>query len=158
VDLSAKHLPSQQHHHTAVTVIGTQAAVLLGALAAAGQIRPDLLEQALVVGELSLDGSVRHVRGVLPMVALARRVALRTAFVPAADAGEGALIPDIEVIPIETLTGLVNLLSGIVPITPAERPVLAEDEGGPDWTSVRSRGRSMSSAPWKLPLPVVTMC
>jgi len=47
--------------------------IALGALMASGQISCDALEGSLVIGELSLDGAVRHVRGVLPMAALARQ-------------------------------------------------------------------------------------
>ena len=46
--------------------------IALGVLAAAEQIPPEALEGSLVIGELSLDGTVRHVRGVLPMAAVAR--------------------------------------------------------------------------------------
>src|SRR5512136_3197488 len=47
--------------------------IALGALAASGQINPRWLDKTLALGELLLDGSVRHVRGVLPMAALARQ-------------------------------------------------------------------------------------
>ena len=46
--------------------------IALGVLIASEQLPPEVLEDALIVGELSLDGSVRHVRGVLSMAALAR--------------------------------------------------------------------------------------
>ena len=46
--------------------------IALGVLVAAGQVLPEALNGVLVMGELSLDGSVRHVRGVLPMTVLAR--------------------------------------------------------------------------------------
>ncbi|NIS82678.1 MAG: YifB family Mg chelatase-like AAA ATPase [Anaerolineales bacterium] len=95
--------------------------IALGALAASDQVVPEWLEGALAVGELSLDGSVRHVRGVLPMAALAREAGFERLFVPAADAPEAALIPEIEVIPVESLTSLVNHLSGVVPVEPFER-------------------------------------
>ena len=90
--------------------------IALGVLAAAGQILPESFEGALVMGELSLDGSVRHVRGVLPMTALARAQGYRTVFVPEADAPEAALIPDVTVIPVTNLAQLVNHLSGAEPI------------------------------------------
>jgi len=95
--------------------------IALGALAASGQVLPEKLEGALVVGELSLDGSVRHVRGVLPLAALARREGFHCLFVPAEDAAEAALMPDLEVIPVASLTQLVNHLSGVVPIRPFNR-------------------------------------
>jgi len=93
--------------------------IALGALAATGQIRPEWLERTLALGELSLDGSVRHVRGVLPMAALARRESFERVLVPVEDAREAALVPGLEVIPVASLTALVNHLSGVVPIPAA---------------------------------------
>jgi magnesium chelatase family protein len=92
--------------------------IALGVLAAAGQIMPETFEGALVMGELSLDGSVRHVRGVLPMTALARAEGYRRVFAPVDDAAEAALVPDVEVIPVSNLTQLVNHLAGVEPIAP----------------------------------------
>ena len=94
--------------------------IALGALAASGQIRPEWLDKTLALGELSLDGSVRHVRGVLPMAALARQEAFERVLVPVEDAREAALVPGLEVIPVASLTALVNHLSGVVPIPAAE--------------------------------------
>ena len=59
---------------------------------------------ALFLGELSLDGSVRHVEGILPM-ALAQGLGFKTVFVPQADAPEAALVEGIDVVPVETLAG-----------------------------------------------------
>ncbi|KAA3644813.1 MAG: ATP-binding protein [Chloroflexi bacterium] len=94
--------------------------IALGILIAADQLSPESIESSLVLGELSLDGSVRHVRGVLPMAALARQEGYQRIFVPAVDAAEAALIPEIEVIPIESLGALFAHLSGHSPISPAE--------------------------------------
>ncbi len=101
--------------------------IALGVLVASEQILAEWLEGALVVGELSLDGSVRHVRGVLPMAALARQEGISRLMVPAVNAAEAALMPDVEVIPVESLTDLVNHLSGVVPIRPFEQPEISED-------------------------------
>jgi magnesium chelatase family protein len=100
--------------------------IALGALVASGQLSPDGLEDALVVGELSLDGSVRHVAGVLPMAALGKSQGFRRLFVPAADAGEASLINELEVIPVESLTTLANHLTGVVPVEPARPPPPSE--------------------------------
>jgi magnesium chelatase family protein len=56
---------------------------------------PTSTEGTLMVGELSLDGSVRHARGVLPMAAVARQQGFRRIFVPMTDAAEAALVPDL---------------------------------------------------------------
>jgi magnesium chelatase family protein len=60
--------------------------IALGVLATAEQLPPDALDEAMVVVELSLDGSVRHVRGVLPIAAKAREEGIKTLYVPAEDA------------------------------------------------------------------------
>ena len=116
--------------------------IALGVLAASGQVPLAGLEGAMVVGELSLDGSVRHVRGVLPMVALARRQAIPRMYVPAVDSREAALVPDVEVIPIEDLAQLAAHLSGRLTI-PALRtePTLIEADLPPltDFSEVRGQ-------------------
>lgn len=86
--------------------------IALGILAASDQISGDL-ERALFLGELSLDGSVRHSDGVLPMVSLAHEQGLHTAFVPYSDAAEASLIEDIEIIPVKSLAELVAHLNGL---------------------------------------------
>ncbi|HEB65444.1 MAG TPA: ATP-binding protein [Chloroflexi bacterium] len=97
--------------------------IAVGILLTTGQLPQRELEGALVIGELSLDGSLRHVRGILPMAAVARREGLRRVFVPACDAPEAALIPDIEVYPVESLGALYAHCSGqkrIQPLAPVE--------------------------------------
>ncbi len=97
--------------------------IAVGILLTTGQLPQSELEEALVIGELSLDGSLRHVRGILPMAAVARREGLRRVFVPACDAPEAALIPDIEVYPVESLAALYAHFSGqerIPPLAPLQ--------------------------------------
>ncbi|PWH15024.1 MAG: magnesium chelatase [Anaerolineae bacterium] len=86
--------------------------IALGVLACSGQIPLESVENAMVVGELSLDGKVRHTRGVLPMAALARQQGFRRLYVPSADADEAALVPDLEVFAVESLGHLVAHLCG----------------------------------------------
>jgi magnesium chelatase family protein len=115
--------------------------IALGTLAATGQLRPGSLDGSLVVGELSLDGSVRHVAGILPMAALAARSGFRQILVPSADAAEAALVEGLEVVPVDSLTGLVNHLSGVKPIKPVPplRLELALDPSGSDFREVRGQ-------------------
>ncbi len=75
--------------------------IAVGVLIYSGLLPPEAVKDALVVGELSLDGTVRHARGVLPMAAVARQEGFKRIFVPLADAAEAALIPGLEVIPVE---------------------------------------------------------
>jgi magnesium chelatase family protein len=99
----------------------------VGILAASQQISADL-SSALVIGELSLDGAVRHTNGVLSMAMLAHERGIMTLFVPASDAAEAALIPDLQVIPIESLFALYAHLEGMQPIPPF-RQVIHIDSG-----------------------------
>ncbi len=68
--------------------------------------------KSLFLGELSLDGTLRHTRGILPMVLLAKENGLSPVFVPAPDAKEAALIEGISVIPVKSLPQLVAHLRG----------------------------------------------
>ena len=86
--------------------------IALGVIMLAGHLPHDVVDNTLVIGELSLDGVVRHTRGVLPMAATARAHGYKRMFVPEVDAGEAALIPDLEVYPVKTLTDLYDHLSG----------------------------------------------
>ena len=92
--------------------------IAVGVLITAGQLMPEAVEGSLIVGELSLDGSVRHVRGVLPMAALARAAGYKRIIVPGEDSKEAALVPDVDVIPVSDLAALVNHLNGLRPISP----------------------------------------
>ena len=96
--------------------------IAVGVLIATSQLDPESIENTMIIGELSLDGGVRHVKGVLPMAALARKEGYRTVIVPEVDAPEAALIPDIEVIPAPTLNALYEHLSGTAPLAPATPP------------------------------------
>ena len=100
--------------------------IALGVLVMMGRLPQSACEDALVVGELSLDGSVRHSRGVLPMTVVARQQGFKRIFVPQSDAAEAALIPDLEVIPVTSLSELYGHLTGRHPIPPQE-PIKPEE-------------------------------
>jgi len=101
--------------------------IALGILLASGQLVADVGD-ALVIGELSLDGSLRHTTGILPMVGLAQDHGLTRAFVPAVDAAEAALVDGVEIFPIESLADLVRHLTGEAPIEAfVEPPDCADD-------------------------------
>jgi len=92
--------------------------IAIGVLIASAQLPPQALDETLIVGELSLDGGVRHVRGVLPMAALAREEGFKQVMVPLVDAPEAALIPDVQVIPVDSLNAICDHLTGGVQISP----------------------------------------
>jgi len=93
----------------------------LGILLATEQVSADLTSAALV-GELSLDGEVRAINGVLPMAAAAQEHGLTTLYVPQGNAAEAALVDGLEVIPVASLASLVGHLHGYAPIQPFQVP------------------------------------
>jgi magnesium chelatase family protein len=95
--------------------------IAVGVLAATDQIPLNGGDNAIFLGELGLDGQVRHVRGVFPMVYQAWRSGFEYAFVPADNAREAALVPDIEVIPVSSLGQLVEHLYDLNIIPPYDR-------------------------------------
>ncbi|MEM7332574.1 MAG: YifB family Mg chelatase-like AAA ATPase [Chloroflexota bacterium] len=92
--------------------------IAIGILTASQQLWPDRLANSLFIGELSLDGSTRHTKGILPMAALARSEGLNKVYVPEVDVEEAALLPDVEVYPVKNLAELVAHLTGMKPIKP----------------------------------------
>jgi magnesium chelatase family protein len=84
-------------------------ATAVGLLAADGAVPVAGLGDLLLVGELALDGAIRPVSGVLPMMLTARRHGLRAALVPSANAGEAGLVDDVHVYPVQTLPQAVEL-------------------------------------------------
>ena len=100
--------------------------IALGVLLASEQIMADL-DEAVMVGELSLDGSVRHVSSVLPMAALAREQGLTSLFVPAMDAAEASLIDDLTVYATPDLLTLVDHVTGHQRLSPYQRDMAQFD-------------------------------
>ncbi|KAA9374885.1 ATP-binding protein [Microbispora cellulosiformans] len=83
-------------------------ALAVAALAAAGLIPPERITGRVFLGELALDGQIRPIRGVLPMVAAAVRAGISTVVVPAACAREAAQVPGAVVIPATRLADVVD--------------------------------------------------
>ncbi len=86
--------------------------IALGVLVMQELLPPEAVAGTMVVGELSLDGTVRHARGVLPVAAAARQHGFKRLVVPRVDAPEASLVPDIEVIPVDNLSELFHFLAG----------------------------------------------
>jgi magnesium chelatase family protein len=127
--------------------------IALGLLAADGtrsrgailpHIRQDVLDEIAIVGELSLDGSVRPVRGVLPMAVGARADGRRAIIVPAENAAEAAVVDGLEVYAVRTLADAFALLSERegrgVAVRPAPFRQAAALDAGLDFADVRGQG------------------
>ena len=92
--------------------------IAVGILAAMERIAADAVADTMLVGELSLDGSLRPVRGVLPLAVAARREGLRRLILPAENAAEAAVVEGIEVVGAATLGEVIAHLNGERTIAP----------------------------------------
>ena len=91
--------------------------IALGLLIASGQIQADLTE-ALVFGELSLDGSLRHTNGALPLVLLTRERNFKQVFLPVVNAKEAAIVGGVKIYPVRTIKHLIQHLTNLKEIKP----------------------------------------
>ena len=101
--------------------------IAMGVLAATEQIPLESLNDALFIGELSLDGSLRHVRGALSYAFLAKALGLKRLFLPEYDAEEAALVEGIDVIPVPTLGHLIEHIFQLNVIPPLDRSKISRD-------------------------------
>ena len=90
----------------------------VGILGACGCVRAQNLSTFLFMGELSLDGSVRPIKGTLSMAAMAREKRLHHLIVPEANAREAAVVEGIRAFPVRNLSQVVELLNGREPWIP----------------------------------------
>ena len=97
--------------------------IALGILAAGETLNCPELAETSVVGELSLDGAVRPVRGVLPMVLEAKQCGIRRFLVPADNAREAAVVSGIEIIAVKRLDQAVEFLADRLDIAPSHTDV-----------------------------------
>jgi magnesium chelatase family protein len=115
-------------------------ATAIGLLAADGTVAGARLASLLLVGELALDGSVRAVSGVLPMMLLARQQGLEAAFVPAANAQEASLVPGLQIYPVSSLLEAVDLAAATERPAPAPAGrALPRSPAHPDLADVRGQ-------------------
>ncbi|MBN2355967.1 YifB family Mg chelatase-like AAA ATPase [candidate division KSB1 bacterium] len=92
--------------------------IALGILAAMGDIDSERLSQYVILGELSLDGSLRPIHGSLPIAVTVAKENLHGVLLPAENAKEAAMARDLQVIPIRSLLDAVNFFNGAQGIKP----------------------------------------
>ncbi len=113
--------------------------ILLGILICTGELKP-LPADAAFLGELSLAGELRPVRGALPMALAAKRLGVSALYVPAENAAEAAFAEGLTVYPVATLPELLAHLRGEAPLSPADPPALdACDLPLPDFADVKAQ-------------------
>ncbi|NLJ30101.1 MAG: YifB family Mg chelatase-like AAA ATPase [Clostridiales bacterium] len=114
--------------------------LLVALLKASGQLSAET-DDSIFIGELSLTGEVRPVRGVLPMAIRAQQEGFCRLYLPAANAAEGAVVQGISVYPVTGVEALLAHLTGRAEIAPAQGG--AQTEGPavpvPDFSEVRGQ-------------------
>ena len=119
--------------------------IALGVLAAAGIIEKRLIDGVVLLGELSLDGSIHPIRGVLPVAVAAKREGIAAILLPRANAPEARVVEGLNVLPVESLVEAVQALNGDVKggaVTEPRGPTLisACDDPEPDFADVVGQG------------------
>jgi magnesium chelatase family protein len=92
----------------------------VGILAAEGLAQKNLLQDYLFVGELSLDGEIKPMRGALPIAVAAKREGFKGVILPRANSREAAVIREIEVLGVRQLSEVVEFVNGERQITPTQ--------------------------------------
>ena len=120
--------------------------IAVGMLVATGQICESAVQDTLFLGELALDGELRHVRGVLSVAAAARDASVRRIVVPKVDAEEASLIDGIEVVAVDSLRDWIEIATEERPLSDAiwpSAPPIESDPGtkydGHDFSDVRGQ-------------------
>lgn len=95
--------------------------IALGILAATGQVKLSNTGNSAFLGELSLDGGIKPVKGILPMTISAKENGIENIFLPVENADEAAIVSGINVYPAKTINDVVNHLNGIESIEKYDR-------------------------------------
>jgi magnesium chelatase family protein len=115
--------------------------IAIGVLVAGRLLPSESVAGTMIVGELSLDGTLRHVRGVLPMAATARAGGFKRLIVPSIDAAEAALIPDLEIIPADSIQSVIGYLRGLkqIPAVAFVEPANGIGIGQTDFAEIKGQ-------------------
>lgn len=117
---------------------------LLVALMKASRQLDCALDDSVFLGELSLTGEVRPVRGILPMAIAAKEKGFRRLYVPSANAAEGAVVQGLQVYPVGSVSRLMKHLTGEDPLSPAPSGGTEQEETIPlpDFSEVRGQAEA----------------
>lgn len=86
--------------------------IAMAVLCAYGFLPPECMDNTLIVGEVSLEGNINRVNGILPIVMSAKQNGFKRCIVPADNAKEGAVVSSIEIIGVGKLSQLIDYLTG----------------------------------------------
>lgn len=117
-------------------------AIALGILASTGIIDHASLQQTMFIGELSLDGEIKPIKGILPMAVCAMNNEIKYLFLPEVNAREATVVKELRVIPVRNLKETIEFINGEAEIIPfsdnveVDSPAYAEDA---DFADVRGQ-------------------
>ena len=94
--------------------------IAIGILAAMGRVETTLLDETMLAGELSLDGGVKPVRGVLSLALAARKAGLKRLILSEENVAEAAVVRELEIIGVKSLRQTIDYLNGELTLTAAE--------------------------------------
>ena len=100
--------------------------IAVGILAASAQIKPEQINDYVIMGELSLDGSLQPIRGALPIAIKAREEGVKYLILPKTNAKEAALVDNIEILGVETILEVIHHFNGDQKIEPTSVDTRAE--------------------------------
>ncbi|SDT86881.1 YifB family Mg chelatase-like AAA ATPase [Desulfobacula phenolica] len=106
--------------------------IAMGILAASGVLSPDKINAYLISGELSLDGKVKPVKAVLPYALAAKENGYQGIIIPFENAQEAAMVSGIDVLPVKSLSQIVDFFSGVGKIETVYMDVTPQSSFGDD--------------------------
>ena len=116
--------------------------IALALLSAEGVLKQAPLVRAVYLGELALNGDVRGVNGVLPMVISAREMGEDVFFVPRENAAEAACVEGVRIFPVDNLKQLVTFLQGDGGMEPQSPTVFVPEEAAYPWDFADIKGQA----------------
>ncbi len=91
--------------------------IAIGILIANNVISNENLNDTIFIGELSLDGSIENIKGVLPICIEAKRLGIKKVILPKSNASEASIIKELEIIPVSSLNEIIQYLNNQITIT-----------------------------------------
>ena len=116
----------------------------IGILAASGQMKSEIISDYVIMGELSLDGSLHHIKGALPIAIKSREEGFKGIILPKENAREAAIVNDLEVLGVENIKELIDFFNGDSEIEKTEIDTRAEfysalNNNIPDFSDVKGQ-------------------
>lgn len=117
--------------------------IALGLITASGLIQNTIIAKTVFVGELGLTGELKPVKGILPIVILAKKLKMQNVILPYENAKEAAIVDGINVYGMKTLSDVVRFLRKEVEFLPEEVPQFIKSSAGhrkeQDWSEIRGQ-------------------